>query len=57
MADLFRPATRPSQKAAVAEVVSRNVQQQKKVDRPIDRRIGICDNLARVYEIVSINTE
>jgi hypothetical protein len=29
----------------------------KKVARPIDTRTCICDNLARVYEIVSINIE
>ena len=28
----------------------------KKLVRPIDMRTCICDNLARVYEIVSINT-
>jgi hypothetical protein len=29
----------------------------KKFVTTIDTRTGICDNLARVYEIVSINTK
>jgi hypothetical protein len=41
-----------------AEVVNpRQLGQQKNLFNPIDTRTGICDNLARVYEIVSINNE
>jgi hypothetical protein len=29
----------------------------KNLHDPIDTRTGICDNLARVYEIVSMNTQ
>lgn len=41
----------------VAELVNPYAERAKKLFAPLDTHTCICDNLARVYEIVSINTE
>jgi hypothetical protein len=47
----------PPLRRPVAKVVNPASQPAKKVAQPIDTQACICENLARVYEIVSINTQ